>query len=525
MTVRFLILASTFFISSVIAQNSFNASTFQSVNSPNDEQNPVLSPDGKTLFITIRYHAQNIDGKRDPGDIWISTWDGAGWTAPVHGGALLNDRGYNAVAGITADGNQLILLHHYDASGLARTQGISVSRKSSAGWAKPENIFITYFQNKSSFISGHLSSDGNVLVYSAETYGSYGVDDLYISMRQSDGKWSEPRNLGRTINTQFQELCPSLSHDGKTIYFSSNGRKGSGSFDIYSSTRLDDSYTNWSEPINLGTSINTEGRELFYRSYEQQGIALYTSTTNSDGYGDIRVQVNQPPSTDTTLVTPPVVVAPLIEEPKKEEVVDPAIVRIHGKILNAKTGDGISATIRFQAPDQQRLETTSANAGYSIQLLRSRVYSIDVESPGYISKFEKLDLTSVDLNELELNFNLQPIEVGTTVNLKNVLFKQSTPELLPESYPELDLVVEFMRANPNVEIELAGHTDNRGSYRQLMDLSQKRVNRVKDYLVSKGIDKKRITGKGYGGSKPVASNETEDQRMLNRRVEFMIKKL
>jgi outer membrane protein OmpA-like peptidoglycan-associated protein len=124
-----------------------------------------------------------------------------------------------------------------------------------------------------------------------------------------------------------------------------------------------------------------------------------------------------------------------------------------------------------------------------------------------------------------MNFKLQPIEVGTTVRLKNVLFMQSKPELLPDSYPEHNEVVEFMKTNPYVEIELAGHTDNRGSFRQLMSLSQQRVNKVKGYLVSKGISANRIAGKGYGGSKPIASNETEESRILNRRVEFIIKKL
>ena len=124
-----------------------------------------------------------------------------------------------------------------------------------------------------------------------------------------------------------------------------------------------------------------------------------------------------------------------------------------------------------------------------------------------------------------MNFKLQPIEVGTTVNLKNVLFEQSKTLLLTQSYSELDMVASFLTANPNVKIELAGHTDNRGIPAQNVKLSQARVDKVKDYLVEKGISKKRITGKGYGGSKPIASNDTEETRQLNRRVEFVIKKL
>jgi outer membrane protein OmpA-like peptidoglycan-associated protein len=128
------------------------------------------------------------------------------------------------------------------------------------------------------------------------------------------------------------------------------------------------------------------------------------------------------------------------------------------------------------------------------------------------------------MNDLEMNFQLQPIEVGTTVNLRSVLFEQSKTSLLPESFAELDLIVSFLKDNPSVQIELSGHTDNRGVPFQNVKLSQGRVDTVKEYLISKGIDKKRISGKGYGGNKPIASNTTEETRRLNRRVEFTIKK-
>jgi len=152
------------------------------------------------------------------------------------------------------------------------------------------------------------------------------------------------------------------------------------------------------------------------------------------------------------------------------------------------------------------------------------LYVVKIEAPGYISSLEKLDVQTYEMKDLEMNFRLQPIEVGTTVSLKNVLFEQSKTELLPQSYEELDLVVAFLRTNQRVRIELSGHTDNRGIPTQNVKLSQARVDKVKAYLVSKGIAGKRIEGKGYGGSKPIASNDNEDTRQLNRRVEFTIKK-
>jgi OmpA-OmpF porin, OOP family len=490
--------------------------------SPYDEQNPMIAPDGNTLYFTISNHPQNTGGVRDPGDIWFSTWTGSQWSAPVHGGPLLNDRGYNGVAGFAGDGQRIYLLGHYDASGVAQTQGISRSIKTTEGWARPENISIPYFQNKSSFHSGYVTPDGKIFIYSAETYGSYGVDDLYVTLRDDKGKWSEPKNLGPVINTQFQELAPSLSADGKTLYFSSNGRKGYGSFDIYSSQRLDDSFTRWSEPVNLGPEVNSEGRELFYRDFEHLNLSVFTSTKNSDGYGDIKF-VHRKSDAELPVVMLETKPSTLPEPSVNRVEPDDQSVRVYGRVLNARNNAPIRSRISFTTPDNSRI-AESTPEGFTIIVPKKNQYNIEIKAEGYISTLEKIDLQSFEMNELELQFSLHPIEVGTTVNLKSVLFIQSKPELLSESYPELNVVVAFMKANPNVSIELAGHTDNRGSFRQLMELSQKRVNRVKDYMVSQGIDKKRITGKGYGGSKPVATNETEEGRILNRRVEFIIKK-
>ncbi len=494
------------------------------VNMSYDEKSPVISPDGKLLFFTISNHPQNLGGIRDPGDIWYSEFDGVQWSAPVHAGGILNSRDYNAVAGFSADGLQLYLLSHYDGSGnSAKTQGISVSRKSSGGWSKPENIFIPYFQNKSAFLSGSVSPNGLVFVYAAETYGSM-VEDIYMTMKGSDGKWSEPRNIGSMINTQFQELSPWMSTDGSTLYFSSNGRPGCKSFDVFFTRRLDDTWTNWSSPESVHIDINSEGRELFFRQYSQLGFSMYTSTKNSDGYGDIKLYRPDVPFSDSVTIASILRDTVIQLDEIRYEVDNDKFIHVHGKITNAKTGEPVVAELLFESSDS--LVRAKVSAGeYKTKISSTQSYTIQIDAPGFVSNLEKLDVNTYEMKELEMNFKLQPIEVGTTVTLKSVLFMQSKPELLPQSYPELDLVVQFMKANPHIEIELAGHTDSRGSFRQLMSLSQQRVNKVKGYLVSKGIASKRIVGKGYGGSKPIASNDTEETRMLNRRVEFVIKKL
>jgi OmpA-OmpF porin, OOP family len=498
--------------------------SFERFNMTFDEQNPVLSPDGVMLVFTIGNHPQNIGGASDPGDIWFMLWNGASWTEPKHGGSVINNRAYNSSIGFSADGSMLYLLGHYgNAGATATTQGISTTVFNNGMWTKPQNISIPYFQNRSNLQSGYITPDGTVFVYSAETYGSYGVEDIYVSVKTPEGTWSEPKNLGRKINTSFQELSPSLSEDGRTLYFSSNGRKGFGSFDVYAATRLDDSWTNWSDPVNIGPDVNTEGRELFYKLYRHFDMARYTSAKNSDGYGDIKFFKSLVPSPDTIAIVsqPP----PVVEAPNETALpVEIKGTKIYGRVTSTKTGELVNAKLIFEDAETT-LTTQSSGSGYAIDLPSDKNYVVKIEAAGYVPEMKKLEISAYAMQELEMNFRLQPIEVGTTVTLNSVLFIQSKAELLPESYPELNEVIEFMKANPQVEIELSGHTDNRGSFRQLLTLSQQRVNKVKSYMVSKGINAKRITGKGYGGSKPIASNDTEESRALNRRVEFTIKKL
>ena len=507
------------------AQRLSNTS-FQLVNSAHDELNAVISPDGRTLYLTISNHPENSGGTRDQGDIWISVLtENNQWSAPVHAGSVINDKAFNAVAGFSADGSEMFLLGHYGSQGnLARTQGISVSKNTGNGWSRPENISIPYFQNKSGVFTGYILPDQSVFVFAAETYGTRGVEDIYVSVKGSNGSWSEPKNLGSIINTQFQELTPFLSRDGKTLYFSSNGRKGMGSFDIYSSVRMDDTWSNWSTPVNMGSGFNSEGRDLYFHSYDA-GFSTYSSTKNSDGYGDIKVFLSDEPfrkDPDSSGLVAVDSSVRIVELPR--ETVDNKNVRVYGKVSNSKTGEFINAKVLFNAPAADQSTAAMPATGYSIELPSTQAYVVKIEADGYVSSMEKLDIQTYEMKELEMNFKLQPIEVGTTVNLRDILFEQGKTNLLAQSYPELDLVVSFLKSNPKVKIELAGHTDNRGIPSQNVKLSQARVDKVKSYLVSKGIEGKRISGKGYGGSKPIASNETEETRQLNRRVEFTIKK-
>jgi outer membrane protein OmpA-like peptidoglycan-associated protein len=266
--------------------------------------------------------------------------------------------------------------------------------------------------------------------------------------------------------------------------------------------------------VNLSTQINSDGRELYFREFPSQGFSLYTSTRNSDGYGDVRMIKDSINTRKPEEVKPVVVAAP---------IVDANSVVITGKVTNSKNGAGIPARLIFRA-DSTRSALASAEGIYSIVLKRAKVYAIEIEAQGFVSLSERLDMQSMTMNTTEMNFQLQPIEVGTVVNLKSVLFELGTTDLVEESYSELNVVVDFLKTNPKVEIELEGHTDNRGDMNKNLVLSQQRVDKIKSYLVSKGIGAKRISGKGYGGSRPIATSNTEEARKLNRRVEFRIVK-
>lgn len=522
---RFLDLLLTVVLMTLVVEmcsgQAFTQRALDLVNTENDEIGPIITPDGKTLYFTVSGNSSNMGGKKDLGDIWYSTWAGDHWGAPVHGGKVLNDESYNSVIGFSHDGQRIFLGNSYHST----TQGISIAHRTSDGWSNPEFIRIPYFRNRSTYVFGYFSTTVEALVFSAEPFSmdGHGAEDIFVA-RLVEGQWQEPKNLGAMINTRMQEWAPSLSADGKILYFSSNGRKGYGGFDVYFSERLDDTWTNWSKPVNMGANVNSEGRELHYRTVPASKLALYTSTRNSDGYGDIKVFAPPPNIHDSLAAQPIDTVMQIVEIVRDKPITeDEKLFRVYGKVTDAKTGNAIAALVEFRS-DSLYAVNAKRDGKYDIRFPSVNAYAVSVEAPGYIGNFEKLDVRTYEMNTLELNFKLQPIEVGATVNLKSVLFKQGTPDLLPESNDELDEVVEFLKINGKVEIELTGHTDNRGVHEHNVKLSQKRVETVKAYLVSKGVRGGRISGKGYGGSKPIADNRTEETRRLNRRVEFVIVK-
>ena len=510
------------------------------VSSYADEHNPVISPDGQRLYFTRRGHADNVGGRRDPGDIWYSErTEGQPWGPAQHAGSSLNNAQYNGVLGFDRNGRMLVF-GHYEANGApSRTQGVSVATASGDGWSVPEALEIPYYYTKSAHRSGALHASGNIMVVTLQSYDTRGGEDLYVLFRQGDGSWSEPKNLGRSVNTPYQEMTPFLAPDGKTLFFASNGYEGFGSRDIYMSVRLDDSWRNWSNPKNLGPSVNSEGTELNYYIPEESEYAYLSTTQNSDGLGDIvRVRISEEQTeqlaeADTALATP--AVEPPVEDPApvatapdttgEESMPETPMVEIRGQVVNKNSQEPIPASLSFRSQKKDTAQTflvqVNSEGAFTTELPTEDDYALTVAADGFIRLRDQL---SVGTEAVSRDYALTPIEVGATVNLENVLFDRGNASMLPGSYETLDEVVVFLRENPDVEIEVAGHTDNQGRADLNMALSRERAGAVKEYLVEQGIDGGRITQQGYGGTRPLVSNAIEEERSKNRRVEFTILK-
>jgi outer membrane protein OmpA-like peptidoglycan-associated protein len=474
------------------------------VNSPYDDLGPHITTDGRMILFGRELSPENIGGKEDGEDIWITTsTDGVTWTKSKNMGAAINDKQANNLAAVSADNNMLLF---------CKLDGFQVRRKSEDGWSAPEYLNVR-FKNESKNMEGNLTPDGKALLFTAKLkqnvfYNEHPENkekDVYVTVQDGKGSWSEPINLGVQINTASDEISPFMAADGRTLYFASNGRPGYGGYDIYMSKRMGDSWTQWSEPVNLGPEINTFGFDAYYTLSAAADYAYMVSDRNSFGASDL-VRIKLP-----NAIKP-----------------DPVVLLL-GSTLNAKTKAPVKADIFFEDLSTQKeigeAISDPQTGSYRIALTKGKNYGIRAQAKGYLSVNENLELGSIiQYKELQKDLFLIPIEAGESIALNNVFFEQSRAILKSQSFPELDRLVEIMNENSSIQIELSGYTDNIGNKNALIKLSEDRVGAVKTYLVEKGIKKDRISGKGYGGLKPIAPNDTNENRQRNRRVEVMITK-
>ncbi len=487
----------------------------ETVNSDFSELNPLLSPDGKTLYFSRRNHPENIGGVTDKEDIWYSELGQDGkWSLAKNMGPKFNNENPNFINAVSAtpDGKSVIILlgNKYLEKG-KMVAGVSVSDNLNGNWSEPQPINIENDYNFNEKANYFMANTRKALLMSVERDDSRGDRDLYVSFQQNDSLWSAPLNLGDVINTAGEESAPFLASDNVTLYFSSNGFSGFGGSDVYMTKRLDDTWTNWSEPENMGPDINTKLNDLFFNIPSTSEYAYYSREVAIDNADVYRVKL-------------PVFMSP-----------EPTVV-VRGKLIDAKTGAPIAAKIIYeQLPEGKEIGIAQSNpetGEYEIHLPGGYLYGVRAEAEGHISSNQSLDLTKVtkDGEVLSKDMMLDPIELAkiepdATISLNNIFFDFDMATLKAESFPELNRIVSLMSDRPTLEVEISGHTDSTGPEEYNMGLSQRRAQSVVRYLTDKGVGTSRIKVSFFGETKPIESNATREGRSKNRRVEFKILKL
>lgn len=380
------------------------------------------------------------------------------------------------------------------------TQLFAWSHRTATGWTAPELLKIRGFKNDAPRLEIFLAPDGRHTFFSIHNTESVGDRDLYVSTLGGDGVWTKPANLGRNVNTASVELSPFMAPDGKTLYFSSNRPAGQGGFDLWLTRRLDETWTNWSAPQNLGAEINTKDNDM--------NIAV-------DATGKFAFMA----------------IGPIMKEDIYEFEL-PAALRpkpvafVYGKVTDPD-GKPLPAAIVYE------FLKTGAGAGqaaakpgdgkYQIALPIGEDYAFRAAAAGYVAVSDRIDLVAAkDGDRFERNLILVPLEVGKPIRLNNVFFDTAKTELLPESTRELDRLVALLKEMPTMKIEVRGHTDSVDNDATNLALSNGRSASVVAYLVKAGIAAARLQSKGFGETSPIASNTTDEGRKLNRRVEFVI---
>jgi OOP family OmpA-OmpF porin len=553
----------------------------KTVNTFHHEAAPIVSPDGNSLYFFVQDHPENTYGKDDTQDIWMSKKDDKGvWGPAQHLTSPFNEHRSNQVFTILPDGNIFIK------GGRSKGEkGFSIV--SPGGNLQELDVEDFKKMNKGRFYGASMSSDRkHIMIYFSEQENSPN-SDLYASHLQPNGSYSKPVKL--KLSTTLDDVGPFIGPDQNTLFFGSArqspGRQGG--VDIYKSKRLDDTWMNWGEPVNMGKPINTSALDFYFtmdnagnvftsranKAIEGAQLDLYMlvpknikinlvgmvfdQKTNNPLQADVEVRIKEKDpfklrsnatgkfETKIPEVTEYVVSAsaqgflPKEQTFKLPTVYSDTTVNVEmlltpvakklmlvGTVYDQKTEKVVDAklTIGLKGDRRTASSTTAVGGKYEHVVPKLGWYLITANAEGYLNATDSASLDDAENSPVTKDIYLQPIEVGVTVRLKNIYFAFDKTELKKESFVELNKVVDFLKQNASVEIEISGHTDSKGSDDYNLNLSQGRSQSVVNYLVSQGIEESRLTAHGYGESKPIDTNDSDEGQANNRRVEFTVLK-
>jgi outer membrane protein OmpA-like peptidoglycan-associated protein len=486
----------------------------ENVNSEYPEFAPVISADEQTLIFTSRRKLPNLEGKQDKDpfdfgyyeDIFISTKTKEGkWGEPKLISDKINTEGHEASIGLSVDGQQLLIYSsQLDASG-----DIYYSKLEGSEWTKP--VPFEALNSKAKETHACFSADGKIVYFASDRKGGYGGFDIYRVTMLPNGQWSEPLNLGSKINTEYDDRSPFIHPDGVSLFFSSNGHETMGGLDIFQSTDLGEE--GWSTPENVGYPINTTEDDAFFVT-SVDGKRSYYASEKDKGLGGkdlYMISIPKPPVQPMTVMS--------------------------GVFSLGEDGGTIPADAQIIVKDNQSgdivgiYKPNTKTGKYLFILPPGKNYNVTYEAKGYLFKSENLIVPKNSaFQSMKKEIKLAAIKADESIILNNVFFEFGSAKISNDSKSELNKLFSLLSNNPSISVEIQGHTDSKGNNKFNKKLSQERAESVQKFLTNKGIKKLRVSAVGYGEKQPIAKNTNEDGsdneegRALNRRIELKILK-
>ncbi len=475
----------------------------EGVNSKDAEYSPALTADGQTLVFTrrsARSHMAPTPGQ-EVENFFVSHFDGSRWSKARDVGPPINTSGNEGAQCLSADGRELFFTACNRSDGLGSCD-IYYAQRTGTHWSTPVNlgpdVNTRYWESQPT-----ISSDGRSLYFSSARPGSYGEMDLWVATRDENGQWQDVANLGPVINTSGREMSPFIHPDNQTLYFASDGHAGMGGVDLFLSRR--DEQGQWSKPENMGYPLNTHADE-FSLVVGASGEMAYFATDKPGGFGNMDIYEFE-----------------LYKEARPQPV-----TYMKGKVFDKDTGKALDASFELidlaAGHNLHRAYSDPLLGDFLVVVPVNVNMALNVSSPGYLFFSEHFSIHDArDIHDPYLiDIGLQALRSGESVVLKNVFFDTGSYELKPESHVELGKLLAFLETHTNISVEISGHTDNVGTFEYNRNLSENRARSVVEFLVASGIDPHRISHQGYADTKPVDTNDTEEGRANNRRTECTV---
>ena len=460
----------------------------------------VLTADEEEMYFTAR----DGDNPQADEDILRSTKKDGLWQTPEKVEEL-NTRSNEGTCTISADGRTIIFtVCENSGRQVYGSCDLFISEKQGDKWSEPKNmgnlINTTAWETQAT-----LSADGRTLYFVSTRSGGYGKSDIWKSTRNDRGVWSAPENLGERINTSGEENSPFIHVNGKTLFFASDIHLGFGGFDLFKTEIDANEPTGWKKPQNLGYPINT---------YTDQHSLFVTADGKTAYYSDLEIGQRD------------IIKSDIYKFEMPEEIEIPVSRYIKGVVYDAKTKEKLGASIDLYNISsnsiQSSVQSDPRNGKYLFVLNEGSNYALNVNKQGYLFKSLAFDYSQGTGENVIVDIYLEKAEKGSKVVLNNIFFDTDKWQLKEESKTELDLVVKYLQTNPNIKVQISGHTDDVGDKAYNQNLSEKRATSVVNYLTEAGIPKAQLETKGFGESQPQVPNTSLENRAKNRRIEFEI---